>query len=163
MPKRRMLRRPLPSIVFAVGPGKGTRDEAGPEQNRNKGWCNSKPFAFPGEACRSYRGSLWLLRKAGGLDRLASSSSHYTCEKLLAANRPIPARRERRLLGAASARIDQALWGECLADSPKYSPPCASVSTVYAEIRARRRHAGGPQWACSPPKSLVDCCWPRRA
>ena len=111
-----------------------------------------------GEACRSYRGSLWLLRKAGGLDGLASSSSHYTCEKLLAASRPIPARRDWRLLGATSARFEQALWGEYLPEPPESTPtPHRSPSQGLAEDTV-----AGAQQACAP---LIArrWCWPRRA
>ena len=111
-----------------------------------------------GEACRSYRGSLWLLRTAGGLDGLASSSSHYTCEQLLAASRPIPARRDWRLLGATSARFVQALWGECPDEPPESTPtPHRSPSQGLAEDTV-----AGAQQACAP---LIArrWCWPRRA
>ena len=120
-----------------------------------KNWGRMPSF---GEACRSYRGSLWLLRKAGGLDGLASSSSHYTCEKLLAASRPIPARRDWRLLGATSARFDQALWGECLAEPPESTPtPHRSPSLGLAEDTV-----AGAQQACAP-QIARRWCWPRRA
>ena len=111
-----------------------------------------------GEACRSYRGSLWLLRKAGGLDDLASSGSDYTCEQLLAASRPIPARRDWRLLGATSARFVQALWGECPDEPPESTPtPHRSPSQGHAEDMV-----AGAQQACVP---LIArrWCWPRRA
>ena len=110
-----------------------------------------------GEACRSYRGSLWLLRKAGGLEGLASSSSHYTCEQLLAASRPIPARRDWRLLGATSARFEQALWGEYLPEPPESTPtPHRSPSQGLAEDTV-----AGAQQACAP-QIARSRCWPRR-
>ena len=100
----------------------------------------------------------WLLRKAGGLDGLASSSSHYTCEKLLAASRPIPARRDWRLLGATSARFEQALWGEYLPEPPESTPtPHRSPSQGLAEDTV-----AGAQHACVP-QITRSWCWPRRA
>ena len=139
------------------GPGYGSRNAAGPVKKMG-----GAPFEVntPSleEACRSYRGSPWLLRKAGGLDGLASSSSHYTCEKLLAASRPIPARRDWRLLGATSARFEQALWGEYLPEPPESTPtPHRSPSQGLAEDTV-----AGAQQACAP-QIARSWCWPRRA
>ncbi len=100
----------------------------------------------------------WLLRKAGGLDGLVSSSSHYTCEKLLEASRPIPARRDWRLLGTTSARFEQALWGEGLPEPPESTPtPHRSPSQGLAEDTV-----AGAQQACVP-RTARSWCWPRRA
>ena len=58
----------------------------------------------PGEAgVLSWRQS--TAKHTGGQDDLASSRSHYTCEQLLAASRPFPARNDGVRDGTGNVRV----------------------------------------------------------